>query len=279
VKFSQAGAGIFVPDETGLAPALERTTHLGVGAHADDLEIMAIHGILEAYERPERWFTGVIVTDGVGGPSLANAESAAELRVVRRLEQERAAVLGKYGAQVFLDHSSAAVKDRGDRRVVQDLASVLRVTRPDVVYTHALSDRHDTHVAVALRLVAACRELGPDERPARLLGCEVWRDLDWLTGADRCPLPVDREPELQAALIRVFESQLAGKRLDLGSLGRRRANAAFAESHALGAHEALVGAMDLTPLLHSDQDPIEYLRQLLDRFQSDALGRVERLSS
>ena len=108
---SQPGAGVFVPDGVPEAVALPRTTHLGVGAHADDLEIMAIHGILACFEQAEQWFAGVVATDGAGSPRRDGEARPDDLRVVRRREQERAAVLGKYGAVVFLDHTSAGAKN------------------------------------------------------------------------------------------------------------------------------------------------------------------------
>jgi LmbE family N-acetylglucosaminyl deacetylase len=202
--FSRAQASTFVPDGEATAAALARTTHLGVGAHADDLEIMAIHGILACYARPDRWFCGAVVTDGAGSPRAPAGPERAALRETRRREQERAAELGRYGAQVFLDYTSERVKDTGEESVVTDLVALLRATRPEVVYTHALTDMHDTHVAVALRLVAACRALPPEERPAQVLGCEVWRDLDWLPAADNILLAVDVRPVLLAALLAVF---------------------------------------------------------------------------
>ena len=66
VTLAHPKAEIFVPDALALGQALPRTTHLAVGAHQDDLEFMAAHGILECFQRPDRWFCGVIVTDGAG---------------------------------------------------------------------------------------------------------------------------------------------------------------------------------------------------------------------
>jgi len=278
VILSRPGSAVFVSDAAPPALGLARTTHLGVAAHADDLEIMAIHGILACFEQTERWFAGVIATDGVGSPQQGAGLAPEELRVVRRREQERAAVLGRYGAVVFLDHSSAAVKDATERGVVDDLVSVLRATRPSVVYTHALSDVHDTHVAVTLRLVDACRALAPEERPEKILGCEVWRTLDWLTAGDKIELAVDERPELQAALLEVFESQVRHKRYDLAALGRRAANAAFAESHHADRHEALVYAMDLSPLVSEVAQPAELMQSFMRRLEADVVGRIHRLS-
>jgi LmbE family N-acetylglucosaminyl deacetylase len=274
--FTRPGAEIFVPDGVSPEAALSRTTYLGVAGHADDLEIMAIHGILSAFRLPDRWFTGVVVTDGTGSPGRAGVDPAA-LRETRRREQKQAAVLGQYGAVALLDHASQSVKDPSETSVVSDLAQLLRRTRPEIVYTHALSDAHDTHVAVTLRLLAACRELGPAERPARILGCEVWRDLDWLAPSDKVELVVDDHEELQAELIAVFASQItAGKRYDLAALGRRRAHAVFSESHAVDRHRGIVWAMDLSPL-GSAGDAGQYVAALTRRFESDVADRVARL--
>jgi LmbE family N-acetylglucosaminyl deacetylase len=276
--FSRAGSELYAPDGAAASEALFRTTHLGVGAHADDLEIMAIHGILACHQASDRSFTGVVVTDGVGGGRADGTLDDAALRDTRRAEQKRAAELGRYGAVVFLDHASSAVKDPANERVRDDLCTLLRATRPDVVYTHALADSHDTHVAVALRLIDACRRLAPEERPARVLGCEVWRDLDWLDDADKVELALDGNTELQAALIGSFTSQLgAGKRYDLAALGRRRAHAVFSDARGADRHEGVVWAMDLTPLAHGSAEPVEHVRVLLQRFSSDVTSRVERL--
>ena len=275
---SRPGSAVFVPDGAPAAEGLSRTTHLGVGAHADDLEIMAIHGILACYEQAERWFAGVVATDGVGSPQRSAPLAAEKLRAVRRLEQERAAVLGRYGAVAFLDHSSASVKDPKEQSLVSDLVAVLRATRPSVVYTHALCDTHETHVAVALRLLDACRALAPEERPERILGCEVWRGLEWLSAADKVELAVDERPELQAQLLEVFVSQVAEKRYDRAALGRRAANAAFAESHRSDRHEAVVWAMDLTPLVSEVAQPAELMQTFVRRLEADVVGRIHRLS-
>ena len=279
MKLSQPTAEIFVPDQQPLEAALSRTTHLAVGAHADDLEIMAAHGILECFASTERWFTGVVLTDGAG--SARDFEYASygdeQMKAVRRAEQKKAAYVGEYGAQFLLDHPSAAVKSASSPGVLEDLIQILRAASPEVVYTHNLADKHDTHVAVALRVIAACRALEPGARPRRLMGCEVWRDLDWLSDADKLPLPLDRREHLQSALLGVFDSQIAGgKRYDLATAGRRRAHATYSESHGTDQHAALSWAMDLTPLMHGG-DPSDYVAELLHRFEEDVSARIARL--
>ena len=280
MKLSQPSAEIFVPDQLALAFALPRTTHLGIGAHHDDLELMAAHGILECFARTDRWFTGVIVSDGAGSARdfEYKAFSDAQMKTVRRAEQKKAAYVGEYGAQFLLDHPSSAVKDAAHKAVIADLTEVLRATRPEVVYTHNLADKHDTHVGVALRVIAACRALEPALRPKQLIGCEVWRDLDWLCDSDKLQMPVDRHENLQNALMGVFDSQIAGgKRYDLATAGRRRAHATYFESHGTDQHTALIWGMDLTPLMHGG-DPAAHVTAFMRRFEDEVLTRLGKLS-
>jgi LmbE family N-acetylglucosaminyl deacetylase len=277
--FAADGAEAFVPDGSQLSAALERTTHLGVGAHPDDLEIMACHGIVECYRRRDRWFTGVILTNGGGSPrSGAFAEKSDEEMIeIRKAEQKRAAVLGEYGAMFLLNHPSAAVKDPLHAGVAGDLDALFARIAPEVVYTHNLADKHDTHVATALRVIAAVRRLPPAKRPRQIIGCEVWRDLDWLDDAHKVAMPV--AGKLPDALVAVFESQIAGgKRYDLAAAGRRLAHATFFESHALGGSEGIVWGMDLTPLIQDDaKNPADFAAEQALRLVRDVEARIAKL--
>src|SRR5690606_36763597 len=148
---------VFVPDWQPVAAALARTTHLGISAHQDDLEIMAIDGILKRFQQPDLWFTGVVVANGSGSPraGLHANTTDEEMQAIRVREQQKAAVVGDYGAQVLLAHPSSAVRDSTNRGPVQDLITVHEATRRELVYTHNLADKHATHVAVALRVIKA----------------------------------------------------------------------------------------------------------------------------
>jgi len=278
LRLSLPTAEVYVPDGVEAGAALARTTHLAVSAHQDDLEIMAADGILRAFQRDDCWFTGVVVTDGSGSPreGLYKDYTDEQMRQVRRREQKKAAHVGEYAAVVLLDHSSSALKDAGNPRPVDDLVEILRAARPEVVYTHNLADKHDTHVALALRTIAAVRRLPPDERPARLYGCEVWRDLDWLPDEEKVVFDLSAHESLQSALVGVFDSQIAGgKRYDLATLARRRAHATYAASHATDNATGLSYAMDLTPLvIDASLSPVEFIRGALDRFRADVEGRV-----
>src|SRR5829696_1784748 len=125
MKFNRADADVLSPDGVLTEAALARTTHLCVAAQQDDIEIMAHAGIASCYERPDRHFTGVVVTDGAGSPRTGRYAtfSDAEMREVRREEQRRAAVLGKYNLQLQLAHPSSALKT-SDSGAQADLATI-----------------------------------------------------------------------------------------------------------------------------------------------------------
>ena len=282
MKLDRPGSEIWVPDGTPPAEALARTTHMGIGAHQDDVEIFAQRGILDCFDRRDRWFTAVVVTDGAGsartGPYAGYTDD--QMRAVRKREQKKAGLVGDYSAVVLLDHGSADVKTPRAPGVVADLAAILTAARPEVVYTHNLADKHDTHVGTALRVVEACRALPLAQRPPRVLGGEVWRDLDWMCDPDKVALDVQDRESLTAALLGVFDSQITGgKRYDLATAGRQRAHATYHESHRLDATVALTFAMDLTPLVQSDTlDPLAYARGYIERFAAEVTERVRRLS-
>ena len=280
MTFSLPTAEIYVPDGRPAAEALARTTHLAIGAHQDDLEIMAADGILQCFQRDERGFTGVVVTDGAGSPrdGLYGRYTDEMMRTIRRLEQKKAAFVGDFSAAVLLDHPSAAIKDPRNTGPVDDLVALLEATRPEVVYTHNLCDKHDTHVAVAWRVIAAIRRAPAGARPARLYGCEVWRDLDWLVDGEKVAFDLSSHQNLQAALVGVFDSQISGgKRYDLATWGRRKANATYAASHGTDQAEFVSYAMDLTPLVTDPGlDPAAYALAAVDRFREDVAARLAK---
>lgn len=273
---------LFVPD--GLAPreAMARTTHMAIAAHQDDLEIMAIEGILACFQREDRWFCGVVVTDGSGSPrdGLYREYTDGTMQAIRRKEQRKAAVIGDYGAQVLLDYPSAAVKNSANREPADAIVRLLEAARPEVLYTHNLADKHDTHVAVALRVIEAVRRLQPAARPRRFYGCEIWRDLDWMLDDDKVVFDCSGHENLQAALLGVFDSQISGgKRYDLATLGRRRANATYLASHHIDAATGIAFAMDLSPLAGDTAlDVQHYVQGFIDRFARDVKDRLERFA-
>jgi LmbE family N-acetylglucosaminyl deacetylase len=282
MRLSRTDGDVFVPDGVPAEEALARTTHLAVGAHQDDLEFMALHGILECSDRQDRWFAGVTVTDGSGSPRIGPFadHTDREMCAVRIEEQREAARLGSYGCQIQLMHPSSVVKDPNQTDVIDDLRVILELARPETVYLHNPADKHDTHVACCLRSIEALRRLPENRRPTTVYGCEVWRDLDWLPDDDKVVLPLDDPDDLGLTLAAVFASQIAGgKRYDLAVEGRRLANATFFESHAVDEHRLANFAMDLTPLLNDPSlSASAYVRSLTDRLTDDIDRRIGAFS-
>ncbi|HCF59371.1 MAG TPA: PIG-L family deacetylase [Myxococcales bacterium] len=279
---SQPAATLFVPDGLEPAAALGRTTHLGVGAHPDDLEFMTWHGILECYRNPDRWFCGVVVTDGARSPRAEGFAglSDEQMRKVRESEQREAATIGDYGALAMLGFSSAAIRPRS-LELDRDLDQLLAATRPEVVYTHNPADKHETHVAVCLHVLRALRRMPVEQRPCAVFGCEVWRGLDWMRDdEDKRVFDVGGREVLFEKLMGVFESQIAGgKRYDLATLGRRRANATYQQPRETDSASLAELAMDLTPLVTDPSLSVrDHVLGLIARFRdevSERLGALE----
>lgn len=281
MQLANPDSEIFVPDGLPPAAALERTTTMGVSAHQDDLEILAYSPIVSAFGADDEWFTGVTVTNGSGAPrdNIYAKYTDEEMVQVRCREQKKAAVVGEYAAVALLDYTSAQVKTPGVASVLADLEQLIAAARPKVIYTHNLADKHDTHVAVALRLLQVLRGLPAEQRPQELLGCEVWRDLDWMCDEDKEALRTDSHDNLAAALLGVYDSQVVGgKRYDLATMGRRCSHATFHASHDTDVCSGLTFAMDLTPLMNDAAlDPAAYVREYIERFSGDVMERIAKL--
>ena len=273
-------ARIVAPDGVAGPEAIRRTTHLGIGAHQDDLEFMAFHGILACYDRTDRWFGGVTITDGRGSSRAGQFKEWTDDQIAaeRIREQEAAALIGQYSFIAQLGFGSAAVRDAQQTAVRDDLRRILEASHPEVVYLHNLADKHDTHVGCALRCLEAIRQMPKADRPEQVYGCEVWRDLDWLVDSEKTPMPISARPELARALNEVFATQIAGgKRYDLAVLGRRTANATFSNAHSTDQESAMQWAMDLTPLVQDDSlDPVDYTVGFIDRLKADVTARLRK---
>ena len=282
MKFHNPHADVFVPDDLDPDAALKRTTHLCISAHQDDIEIMAYHGIAECFGSADKWFTGVVVTNGAGSPraGIYGQYTDDEMQKVRLKEQRKAAYVGEYACQIQLGYPSSAVKDPKNPNVADDLTAIFRAAKPRIVYLHNLADKHDTHIGVVLRCLRALRALHGEYRPEKVYGCEVWRDLDWLPDESKQALPVSARSNIAMSLVGLFDSQVAGgKRYDLATEGRRLAHATYYASHATDVETALSYAMDLTPLIEDPTLPIAgYALGFIDRLRTDVEQRLAKMA-
>jgi LmbE family N-acetylglucosaminyl deacetylase len=278
MNFRKPTAELFIPDGATPATAFSRITTLGIGAHQDDIEFMAVPGILDGFANPQRPFGGVICTNGAGSARIGPYAQVTdeEMCQLRRLEQRAAATIGQYGFVAQLDYRSAEVKTPACPELLADLTALIQATRPTTIYTHNPADKHDTHIAVAIAVLLAVRALPKEQRPARLYGCEVWRDLDWLPDSEKQVFDISTRQNLQSALTGVYDSQIAGgKRYDLAAMGRRRAHATFLDSHTADKTELATLAMDLTPLIQDDsRDIAEYVTGFIQLFAAEVRSKL-----
>ena len=279
MKLNNPLADIYIPDGLSLPDALTRTTHLGIGAHQDDLEFMAFHGIEACFGHSNKWFTGVTCTNGAGSPrmGLYGHLTDEDMQRVRRIEQRKAAMIGDYAAMIQLGYSSSIVKDASNPSLRDDLAQIIALSHPKIIYTHNPADKHDTHVAVLVATLNAIRSLPMSDRPEAFYGSEIWRGLDWLPDGAKVLLDVSQHDNISAALSGIFDSQISGgKRYDLAVIGRRKANATFFESHGVDQASQLTFAMDLTPLIKDDTlDLIEFTMRFIDDFKTDVIKKLK----
>lgn len=267
---------IFVPAGTDAEQALAATTHLGVAAHPDDLEIMAIDGILKGYDGGGNVFSGIVLTNGSGAPRGGKFAglNGAGLAALRKEEQKEAARVGRYGALVFMNYTSQDVKQRSG--IVESIAKAIAAARPRVIYTHSLLDAHLTHSAAAWRVVQALRSLPEELIPEHVYGCEVWRGMEWLPARWRVAFDCSRRQKLQRQLLKVFRTQIeSGKRYDRAVPGRRAANATFDRPDAADQARATAYALDMTPLARDKGlSARAFLQEILRDFEQDVLSAL-----
>jgi len=271
---------IHIPSGGSAEEAIACTTHLGIVAHQDDLEFMAFHGILHCFRSDTEWFGGIVCTDGAGSARTRAyaAVGADELPRIRMQEQHLAAGIGRYSFVSQLGYPSKSIARPIDSPLVADLSALLGQMRTKILYTHNPADKHETHLRVLVAVLEAIRAVPADHRPERLLGCEGWRDLDWMNDQDKVVLDVGGAEHLAASLNGVFDSQIAGgKRYDLAVAGRRRANATLLDSHSGDEIAEATFAMDLTPLIGADTaDLVDFTLQYVERLREDIRVKLER---
>ena len=281
MKLQQPAADLYIPDGAPCPAALSRVTDLCIGAHQDDIEIMACAPILQCYGSAEKWFAGVVVTDGGGSPrtGIYADYTNEDMMRARAQEQRTAAAIGKYAAQFQLAWPSGQVKKPDNPTLTDELKELILACAPKTLYTHNLADKHDTHVAVTLHVLRALRLIPRSLRPKKVYSMEVWRGLDWLCDEDKTPFDTSLHPNLSAALLGVYDSQIAGgKRYDLATVGRRLANATFFASHGVDETDSLAFALDITALAEQDLDPAAFINGYIQNFKDEVNERIGRLS-
>ncbi len=266
---------IFVPDQSDVF--FERTTQLCIGAHQDDIEILTSSGIIQCLDSSDQWFSGIVCTNGAGSSRTGTFAkfSDQEMMEVRHQEQIEAAKLGKYSFIAQLGFTSAQVKSF-DRQFIESLSEYILKAKPQIIYTHNPFDKHPTHIAVFKATMKALELIKDSYTPSRVLGCEVWRNLDWVFDSKKVILDSSRHEDFILSLLAVYESQIqGGKRYDLATIGRMRANATYFESHQTDNYELISFAIDLTQLakgeISQEKFVIQYTDEFVDQLRKDLI--------
>jgi LmbE family N-acetylglucosaminyl deacetylase len=240
---------------------------------------MSYNAIAECYGEESRWFSAVVVTDGSGSPRAGEYATVSneEMQKLRQAEQDEAAAIGEYSAVVQLGYPSKSIINPESSLCVIDIAQIIEASTPEYLYTHNLADKHDSHVAVTLRVLEALRLLPNERRPRKVYAMEVWRSLDWLDDKAKVIFDTSAEPELAEKILSVFASQCdSGKRYDRATLGRRHANATFYDSHASDTLTSCTYGMDITELI-DNPDTYSYIARHIDALKYDVLERIVRV--
>lgn len=250
-------------------------TELVVVAHQDDIEIGVPQAIIKGYQSDKYGMVGVVCADGSGSPRSGKFATMTneEMMKVRRLEQIKAAEIGDYSALVMLNYTSGQLKDRNNEDPKNDIKEIILNYKPETMYIHNLADKHPTHVGVAVNCIKALRELPKEVRPKKLYGCEVWRNLDWLSDDEKVFFDLTGYEQLMRDVLDVYESQIAGgKEYCTAAIGRRAGNATFSASHGVDVAEHVAYGMDLTILIEDDSiDPKQYIVGKIMDFANDLL--------
>ena len=277
MNFKKSNATIYFPGKE----SLEGVTDMCIAAHQDDIEIMAYGPISECYNSDTRNFCGVVMTDGAGSPRAGEYSNYTneQMKEVRIQEQNDAAKLGNYTAILQLGYASSEIKDGNNKDTVDELYDILCQVKPERLYTHNLADKHETHVAVVLRVIEAVRRMPEDIRPKEIVALEVWRNLDWLPDSEKVCVDTSKYPQLAEDLITVYRSQVVGgKSYDKAAIGRRCANATFFESHNTDEASSQSFGLDLMPLVKGEETPSDFIIGYIEKFKSEVENTIARLS-
>lgn len=274
-RFHAPQVDVFIPDGVDLSAALQRTTHVGIVAHQDDLEFGALSGIGECYGRADAWFLGVVCTDSpsIRPPQYASL-SAAEFSAVRVQEQRAAACEGKYSAVIQLGFPSSSLA-HNLQQLEGDIEEVLGAISPKKIYVHAPTDKHPTHIRVCKASVAALKKrLSNDQDYStslqEVLGCEGWRGLDWVPEQYLTRVDISEYQHLATKLFRHFVSQLtAGKNYEQAVLGRWAANATFCNPRVQDGGKAIQLAVNMLPLLRESKSLEHFALELVEALKGE----------
>lgn len=264
----------YIPNNTKIG----KKKILAIAAHQDDIELMAFSGISKSIIEEEYSFIGVVCTNGKSSPRIGKYKNMTndDMILERRKEQCKASEIGRYEACYLLDYDSFEVK-KSCKALKKDLKSIIDEYKPDIIYTHNKFDKHETHLGVVFNVIEFLKTIRDEYKPKKFIGCEVWRDLDWLDDLKKVILDCGLDEQKQLDILNVFESQVVGgKRYDLAGVGRRYANATFFESHSVHNIKMTNYGIDLYPLIQNKSLSLKkFAKEYLKDFERECLLNIK----
>ena len=140
---------------------------LVIVAHADD-ETLGVGGTLHLAARRGDYINIVVATEDYG-PKRDLDTALVKLGI-------------KDGAVHRLGLPSVGLSQIPTEKLNGEIANIVRIVRPAVVYTHSASDLHTDHKAVAHATLVACRPVC-EGAPLRLLAMDTPSSTEWATGS------------------------------------------------------------------------------------------------
>ena len=263
--------------QAALAKALSHATDIAIGAHPDDVEIMAGGIQLQDVEdkKPTHWLS-VIVTDGAASNSMlvgsSGSKTQQEKTAMRQQEQRDAAKLTgvpviqmKYPSAAVNDHMGAAKKAEAAEALSYIFAAAPNTER---VYGHNPIDKHDTHLGVLACQTAALRAAA-NPKLKHVYGMEVWGGL---TGVEpflsMFPVSTDVLTKLHDVL-QCYQSQIEWQGRDYAktTVARLEGHGGYVTNpHLSDPPAGMVIGLDITDLVKGPVTQLDdYAKTLLDK--------------
>jgi LmbE family N-acetylglucosaminyl deacetylase len=273
----------FSPKSLDLVSALGQSRIVGIGAHSDDLDFMCLSAIEKGRTADgQSTFFGMILSNGSGskrGKAFESFSDSDFIELRRREQRESAGISGFTGVLQF-SYPSAQVKRKSFAKLQTEVAALLAAAPVEAVFTHSPFDRHDTHRAVCFHVLSAIQSLPRARRPKKVIGCEVWRSLDWLPEKYRKIFPIcTTEPQMRR-LFSVYQSQILGAKNYVDAvIGRKRSHATFSESHERDAADFCEIGVDLSPVALGKRSLNQFCDEVLQEFQKEIRQELKGYSN
>jgi LmbE family N-acetylglucosaminyl deacetylase len=269
-------------DHVSYEDMISRSTHIGIAAHHDDLEIMAFHAISQCFESQDLSFLGIILTDGANSPRTNEYRNTrnSEMIELRKKEQIEACRRGKYGGIIFLNLTSDQVK-KNDPRLRQNLKQIVRLAKPLEIILHNPFDFHPTHRASFFYTLETLESFQPSIEKSTIIASEVWGSLEWLPKQYRIIMDTSGSKNLAHDLLSCFSSQIQGGKNYLeATLGRRISNATFHHFDATDERYSMNFGLNMNLYFKAHPQKIkDFLEDILETHKNQTLDELNSFFS